>query len=105
MIFFAGMAVNVWSDRVLVRLKKETGGIYKVPRGGWFEMVSCPNYFGECVEWLGWAVITWSWAGLGFFLHMCCNLVPRARAYHKWYLVKFGEDYPRTRKAILPFLY
>lgn len=103
-VFGYGMAVNIWSDRVLVGLKKEGKG-YKVPKGGWFELVSCPNYYGEIVEWLGWAVMTWSWAGLGFFLYTCANLVPRARANHKWYLEKFGEDYPKGRKAVIPFLY
>ncbi|KAK9920478.1 hypothetical protein M0R45_029033 [Rubus argutus] len=103
-VFFCGMGVNVWSDRVLVGLKREGGG-YKVPKGGWFELVSCPNYFGEIVEWLGWAVMTWSWAGLGFMLYTCANLVPRARANHRWYLEKFGEDYPKARKAVIPFLY
>lgn len=103
-VFVGGMAVNVWSDMVLVGLKKEGRG-YRVPRGGLFELVSCPNYFGEIVEWFGWALMTWSWAGLGFFLYTCANLVPRARANHRWYLDKFGEDYPKGRKAVIPFLY
>ncbi|KAI4356021.1 hypothetical protein L6164_000075 [Bauhinia variegata] len=103
-VFLAGMALNVWSDRELLRLKKQGKG-YVVPRGGLFELVSCPNYFGEIVEWFGWAVMTWSWVGLGFFLYTCANLVPRARANHHWYLDKFGEDYPKNRKAVIPFLY
>ncbi|KAM3325617.1 steroid 5-alpha-reductase DET2 [Capsicum chacoense] len=103
-VFVGGMAANVWADRVLLGLKREGVG-YKVPRGGLFEYVSCPNYLGEIVEWLGWALMTWSWAGLGFFLYTFANLVPRARFNHEWYLKKFGEDYPRKRKAVIPFLY
>lgn len=103
-VFVGGMWLNISSDKVLVGLKKQGGG-YKVPKGGWFEFVSCPNYFGEVAEWFGWAVMTWSWAGLGFFLYTCANLVPRARANHRWYLDKFGEDYPKHRKAVIPFLY
>lgn len=99
-----GMRMNVGCDAVLVGLKREGGG-YKIPRGGWFELVSCPNYFGETLEWFGWAVMTWSWVGLGFLLYTCANLVPRARANHKWYLDKFGTDYPQNRKAVIPFLY
>lgn len=101
-VFLWGMRINMWADTVLLGLKREGGG-YKVPRGGWFELVSCPNYFGEMVEWLGWAVMTWSWAGFSFFLFTCSNLVPRACAHHKWYLKKFGEDYPNNRKAVIPF--
>lgn len=103
-VFAIGMRVNVRCDVVLVGLKREGGG-YKIPRGGWFELVSCPNYFGEILEWFGWTVMTWSWVGLGFSLYTCANLVPRARANHKWYLDKFGEDYPQNRKAVIPFLY
>ncbi|XP_051132259.1 steroid 5-alpha-reductase DET2 [Andrographis paniculata] len=103
-IFGCGMAANVWSDNLLIGLKALGGG-YKIPRGGLFEWVTCPNYLGEILEWLGWAVMTWSWAGIGFFVYTCANLVPRAGASHKWYLDKFGEDYPKSRKAVIPFLY
>ncbi|KAK4797264.1 hypothetical protein SAY86_029590 [Trapa natans] len=103
-VFGGGMTVNVRSDLALLRLKREGKG-YRVPRGGWFEVVSCPNYTGELAEWLGWAVMTWSWAGLGFFLYTCSNLVPRSRANHQWYLEKFGKNYPSGRKAVIPFLF
>ncbi|KAK7256865.1 hypothetical protein RIF29_30408 [Crotalaria pallida] len=103
-VFLCGVWINVWSDRVLLRLKSEGKG-YVVPKGGLFELVTCPNYFGEIVEWFGWALMTWSWVGLGFFIYTCANLVPRARANHQWYLEKFGEDYPKDRKAVIPYLY
>lgn len=103
-VFFAGFALNVWSDRVLVGLKKQGKG-YRMPRGGMFELVSCPNYLGELIEWLGWAIMTWSWVGFGFFLNTWANLVPRARSHRRWYLDKFPEECPRSRKAIIPLVY
>ncbi|KAK7395155.1 hypothetical protein VNO78_15700 [Psophocarpus tetragonolobus] len=103
-IFVSGMAINVWADRVLLRLKSQGRG-YVLPKGGLFDLVACPNYFGEILEWLGWAVMTCSWAGLGFFLYTFANLGPRARANRTWYLDKFGEDYPKERKAVIPYLY
>ncbi|CAM8999333.1 unnamed protein product [Rhodiola kirilowii] len=93
-----GMRMNVKSDALLVGLKSGGGG-YKIPRGGWFEAVSCPNYLGEIVEWLGWALMTWSWAGLGVWMYTC------ARTNHMWYLDKFKGEYPNGRKAVIPYLY
>ncbi|XP_049397064.1 steroid 5-alpha-reductase DET2 [Solanum stenotomum] len=103
-LFGSGMLVNIWADGVLLGLKSQGGG-YKIPRGGLFDYVSSPNYLGEIMEWLGWALMTWSWAGLAFFVYTCANLVPRAVSNHKWYAEKFGEDYPKNRKAVFPFLY
>lgn len=103
-VFGGGLVVNIWADNVLMGLK-ESGGGYKIPKGGLFEWVSCPNYLGEILEWAGWALMTGSWAGFGFFMYTCANLVPRAAANHKWYLEKFGEDYPKNRKAVIPFVY
>jgi 3-oxo-5-alpha-steroid 4-dehydrogenase 1 len=102
-LFLGGFALNVTSDRTLRNLRApgETG--YKIPRGGAFEYVTAPNYLGEIVEWTGWAIATWSPAGLAFALYTFANLAPRAITHHRWYRERF-PDYPRDRKALLPFL-
>jgi protein-S-isoprenylcysteine O-methyltransferase Ste14 len=102
-LFAGGLTLNVRSDRALRRLRKpgETG--YRIPRGGAFEWVSCPNYLGEVVEWAGWAIATWSLPGLAFAVYTAANLVPRALSHHAWYRREFPE-YPAGRRAVIPFL-
>lgn len=102
-IFFIGMAINLHSDQVLrsLRSKNETG--YKIPQRGFFKYVSCANFFGEIVEWFGFYVMTQSPHAFAFFVFAIGNLGPRAIQHHRWYQQKF-EDYPKERKAIVPFL-
>lgn len=102
-LLLAGFALNVHADGVLARLRApgETG--YKIPRGGLFELVSCPNYFAEILEWCGWALLTWSLAGLSFAVYTVANLAPRAITHHRWYREKFA-DYPPERRALVPFV-
>ncbi|MEM7158599.1 MAG: DUF1295 domain-containing protein [Myxococcota bacterium] len=102
-LFVGGYVINKQADRMLLALRKpgETG--YKVPRGWLYEYISCPNYFGEILEWIGWAIATWSLPGLAFALYTAANVGPRALANHRWYHDKF-EDYPKRRKALVPFL-
>ena len=103
-IFVAGFAINNHSAAILRSIRERGGpGAYEIPRGGMFEMVSCPNYLGELIEWTGWAIATWSLAGLSFAVWTAANLLPRALANHRWYRQKF-PDYPARRKAIIPFV-
>ena len=74
-----------------------------IPRGGLFRYLTCPNYFGEMVEWLGWACLTWSLAGLSFFVFTTANLLPRGLTHHRWYREQF-PDYPPERRAVLPWV-
>ena len=102
-LFAGGLALNVLSDRALRRLRAPAETGYKVPRGGAFEWVSCPNYLGEIVEWTGWAIATWSLPGLAFAVYTAANLAPRALSHHAWYRREF-PDYPRERRALFPYL-
>lgn len=100
-VFLIGMALNVHSDNILLRLRKSNDAGYSIPQGGAFRYVSCPNYLGEIIEWAGWAIATWSPAGFAFFLYTAANLAPRARSNHVWYRRRF-PDYPPERKALIP---
>lgn len=103
-LFAAGYFINQQSDHILLNLRKpgETG--YRVPHGGLYRFVSCPNYLGELIEWSGFALLTWSPGALLFVVWTAANLVPRARTHHAWYKERF-PDYPPERRAILPGLY
>jgi 3-oxo-5-alpha-steroid 4-dehydrogenase 1 len=102
-VFFAGMAINMQSDNILIHLRKpgETG--YVIPGGGLFKYISCPNHFGEILEWFGYALMTWSSPGLAFAVWTLVNLLPRALHHHRWYQATF-TNYPAERKAVLPYL-
>ncbi|MDA8588963.1 DUF1295 domain-containing protein [Flavobacteriaceae bacterium] len=102
LLFVLGLYINISSDNKLINLRKIKKG-YFVPIGGLFKYISCPNFFGEILEWFGFALMTFNIGSLSFFIWTCCNLIPRALAHHKWYKNKFNE-YPKERKAILPFL-
>lgn len=100
-VFAVGMAINLHSDTVLLNLRKPGEEGYKIPKGGLYRHVTCPNYFGELIEWLGWAIATWSLAGLSFLIFTAANLIPRALENHRWYSATF-EEYPKQRKALIP---
>jgi hypothetical protein len=102
-LFLLGMFINLHSDGILRSLRSEDEAGYKIPSGGAFQFVSCGNYFGELIEWIGWAFLTWSLAGLTFAVWTAANLVPRAVAHHRWYQNNF-PDYPQKRKAIIPYI-
>ncbi|XP_066531279.1 3-oxo-5-alpha-steroid 4-dehydrogenase 1 [Hoplias malabaricus] len=103
-LWLLGWIINIHSDHILRNLRApgETG--YKIPRGGLFEYVSGANFLGEIVEWTGFALAGHSVHSAAFALFTFIVLSSRAVAHHKWYLRKF-EDYPKSRKALIPFVF
>ncbi|TKR61403.1 hypothetical protein L596_028513 [Steinernema carpocapsae] len=82
-LFFVGMFINIHSDHILRNLRKpgETG--YKIPRGGMFEYVSAANFFGEIVEWIGFALFAQTTPASAFAFFTICNIGPRAVQHHQ----------------------
>jgi 3-oxo-5-alpha-steroid 4-dehydrogenase 1 len=103
LLFFFGYALNRASDRRLISLREPGDTAYRIPTGGGYRLVSCPNYLGEMVEWAGWALACWNLGALAFFVWTVANLAPRAFKTHQWYRKHF-PDYPPERKALLPFV-
>jgi 3-oxo-5-alpha-steroid 4-dehydrogenase 1 len=100
-LFIIGFIVNRQADHTLRNLREPGESGYKIPYGTLYRWVSCPNYLGEIVTWVGWAVAAWSLPGLAFAIWTMANLVPRARAHHAWYREHFS-DYPPERRALVP---
>lgn len=103
-LFLMGYVINRQADRTLRHLRPPGESGHAIPHGGMYRWISCPNYFGEILEWFGWAIATWSLAGLAFFAWTAANLAPRAQSHHLWYREEF-EDYPTERRALLPRLW
>jgi steroid 5-alpha reductase family enzyme len=104
LLFVLGFIMNRQADNTLRRLRQPGESGYKIPYGDFYRWISCPNYFGEILIWVGWAVATWSLAGLAFAVWTTANLAPRARSNHAWYRKQFA-DYPASRKALIPKLW
>ncbi|MDL2308026.1 DUF1295 domain-containing protein [Bacteroidales bacterium OttesenSCG-928-C03] len=106
-LFIAGFVINLKSDKTIRNLRKsDTDTKHYLPKGGMFNYVTSANYLGELMEWLGFAILTWSMSGFVFFLWTFANLVPRARAIHKRYKVEFADEMKDKRlKRVFPFLY
>ncbi len=104
LLFVIGFIINRRADQILRNLRRPGESDYRIAYRGLYRWISCPNYFGEIITWIGWAVATWSLPGLAFATWTVANLVPRARSHHLWYREHF-PDYPRGRKSLVPGLW
>lgn len=107
-------ALSSWlqfrSHVILARLRKDALGRvvtygHSVPRGLGFELVSCPHYLAEIGVYVAVGLVlegrsvTW-WMVVSF---VAANQVLVAIFNHRWYKNHF-PDYPRARRAVIPFL-
>jgi 3-oxo-5-alpha-steroid 4-dehydrogenase 1 len=102
-LFLTGSVINKYHDLLLIKLRPATGDGYKIPYGGLFKYVSCPNFLGEIISWTGFALVAFNLPALSFLIWTLINLTTRALDHHRWYNKEFFE-YDKKRKAIIPYL-
>lgn len=105
-LFFFGLHINHKSDNIIRKLRNNGNNEYRLPKEGMFRHVTSANYFGELFEWIGFAILTWSWSGLVFAVWTFANLAPRAAKIHERYKRDFPEEMKgRKVKRIIPYVY
>ena len=105
-VFAAGMYINIQSDSIIRHLRQPGDTAHYLPKKGMFKYVAGANYLGEFMEWAGFALLTWSWAGAVFALWTFANLAPRAARTHDLYAAEFPEEFDGHKvKRIIPFIY
>lgn len=105
-IFMTGFFINLQSDSIIRNLRKPGDTNHYLPKGGMYNYVTSANYFGEILEWTGFAILTWSWAGAVFAWWTFANLVPRANTIFKKYSTEFADQMEgKNLKRVIPFIY
>lgn len=105
-IFFTGMLINLDSDKVIRNLRKPGDTKHYIPKKHLYKYVTSANYFGEVTEWVGYAILTWSPAGLLFAIWTFANLAPRAKSLTEKYEQEFGDEYKAMhKKHLIPFIW
>ncbi|HEY0466701.1 MAG TPA: hypothetical protein VGC79_20985 [Polyangiaceae bacterium] len=109
-LFVLAEVGNAHAHRVLRDLRAPGGRERQIPGGLLFRRLSCPHYSFEIVSWVGFNLVTQTWAGLGFMLVGAGILGAWAHARHVAYRKEFdGRDgrqrYPSERRALIPFLF
>lgn len=96
---------NLQSHLILRSLRPAGTRVRKVPYGGLFAWVSCPNYFYEVLAWSAITVLTMSFASLLFTVVSAAQMTIWAIKKHKAYRREFGDQFPKSRKIMYPFVF
>ena len=106
-VFVLAELGNARAHRMLRDLRPEGGKLRFIPRGFLFERVSSPHYLFEILSWVGFALVTETWAALAFLLVGAGILGAWAHTRHAAYKKDFDglegrELYPAARRALIP---
>ncbi|KAI8322019.1 hypothetical protein GQ54DRAFT_297628 [Martensiomyces pterosporus] len=80
---------------------------YVIPTGDLFNYVSCPHFLCEIIIYISiWLATSCQSNTLLFVIGWeVVNLGITAKESQQWYKRTFGDKYPRTRRALVPFLW
>ncbi|XVF82669.1 hypothetical protein PTKIN_Ptkin16aG0067000 [Pterospermum kingtungense] len=103
-LFLIGISGNFYHHFLLSKLRAKGVKDYKIPRGGLFELVVCPHYLFEIIEFLGIGMISQTLYSFCAALGSAFYLMGRSHVTRRWYLSKF-DDFPKHVKALIPYVF
>jgi len=108
-LFVVSELFNLICHLQLAALRPAGSKDRKIPRGLFFELVSCPNYLFEILAWTGFTILTQTLTAGLFTLLGAVQMWFWALTKHIRYRKDFnGKDgrpqYPRNRKVLVPFI-
>ena len=96
-------ALNFRTHLILRDLRRPGTTERNIPHGFGFGLVSCANYLWETLAWLAFAILASTWGSYLFLAVGFGQMLVWALEKHRRYKREF-EDYPKNRKAIIPFI-
>lgn len=104
-LFFVGIMGNFYHHNILSNLREKGDREYKIPKGGLFDLVICPHYLFEIVEFVGISCISQTTFSLSFTIGTMFNLMGRSYATREWYITTFGKKFHKDVKALIPYIF
>lgn len=108
-LIFAWAYREQWRANVALAAARKSGSRvvtydHCMMTGGLFDLVSSPQMFTEMIMYGAWYVVLWGSSGWKYVvLFVWGNQLEIALISHRWYQAKF-KNYPRNRKAIIPYI-
>jgi len=103
-LFVLGELGNGIAHLQLRYLRRENTRERRIPNGFLFEFVSCPNYTMEILLWIGFSLMCSCWTSWLFTCVGAIQMLFWAKKKHQRYRKEF-PNYPKHRKALIPFIY
>lgn len=103
-VFVVAIIGNFYHHYLLSNLRGEGEKEYKIPKGGLFGVVICPHYLFEITVFYGIFFISQTLYAFSFAIGTNLYLLGRSYSTRKWYVSKF-EDFPKSVKAVIPFVF
>ncbi|PWA71576.1 3-oxo-5-alpha-steroid 4-dehydrogenase [Artemisia annua] len=104
-LFLIGITGNFYHHYILSNLRKKGDSGYRIPKGGLFNLVICPHYLFEIIQFVGVACICQTVYSFSFTLGTAFYLMGRSYATREWYILKFGDKFHKDVKALVPYIF
>ncbi|XP_076750146.1 polyprenal reductase [Xylocopa sonorina] len=110
LIFISSSYIQLKANIVLNNLRKDKDGkinyaVYKIPHDGLFKYVSGALNITEIIIYITLSGILWQSSTFHYVtIWVATNQLSTAILTHQWYVQTF-ENYPKTRKILLPYIF